>query len=688
MLDSDGLEDLTQVRKETKRILKRSIYEEKYALIESPPNSGKTTNAIRLSLESDTPVTYLSRRIDLYEQAEDIAEEVARKNEREVRYKRIPAPHRNCPTFRGENSGSVSAVKRLYKKGYSGREIHLRFPNETPCGKSCDYFQSLDDIDKNVDEIDLLIGNHSHANRKQYVDNRIVILDEFNSNPFLREFPDDGSNVIDTPGEIIPKFLDAAKANDDSFPSNRIRDITDLITTRPESPDGTALIDWFKETGADRRAGQALDFLNPELGKYDSVHTYAPLLAFSLLCMERIGPGIDLAPPPSGELDELWREVGLGDSVKCLRNRNTGEMYLLEAPDLSSAEQVLGLDGLPKKKLWNLLFASESGFCHRRVIDRRDYAEYLHSALNIELKQIGGGLHPYAGGNISRLDRERFEAVNAMEGQEFALISTKKALERYRKWGLLDKFVRKSDSQLNLEEQENRVSSGHQALHYSIIKSSNEFKKEELGVVAGMPFPSNDLVKIWAGFCGKGVKLEEEDGNKSFGDFGNQIYEHFAHDQVVQAALRFGRDESVYGEEGATVYLSTLALPDWFEVDVELTIEAKTKQAALLAKLLDLRRSVDKPRMALRTIRQIHDKIDADEHLPNVSKSGIRRALENLSSSVIEVEKDAGKRQADIFRLSDDANLLKSSDGNYFLRADNHIHSLKFDGNWIPKSKN
>lgn len=164
MLDSAKAGDIDEVRDYTTELIQSASDADRPVLIEAPPNSGKTTSAIELALHSETPVTYLARRIDLYEQAEELAEEHG-----EIRYERIPASHRTCPTFSGDNEGSASVVKRLYAKGYSGRDIHLRFPKKTPCGTSCEYFQAMERIDEEIGSIDLLIGHHSHCNRQQYV---------------------------------------------------------------------------------------------------------------------------------------------------------------------------------------------------------------------------------------------------------------------------------------------------------------------------------------------------------------------------------------------------------------------------------------------------------------------------------------------------------------------------------------
>ena len=683
MLDSEEAGNLDAVREHTTELLQSAPNSDEPVLIEAPPNSGKTTNAIGLAFHTETPITYLARRIDLYEQAENLAEDLAEEHAGEIRYERIPAPHRTCPTFKGENEGSVSTVERLYAKGYSGREIHRQFPNKTPCGDSCKYLEVMEKLDEEIESIDLLIGHHSHCNRHQYVRDRIVLLDEFNPGPFIRPFPDDSSNVIDTPAEIIPEFLRAVNEADDWFLGDAYQDVTDLLQGRDSFAEWAAALNWFKQNGADRREAQRFDFLEPTADEYDKVHAYAPFLTFSLLCMERLGPGIEVAPPPSGWLDEIWQKAGLGPATKCLRNRNSGTMYVLDPPDLTPAAQVIGLDGTPTVELWELLFAPEEGFNHEQVINRDDFTTYLRSAMNMEMIQIGGGMHPYAGGNISDLDEERFAAVQAIEGDRFAIVSTKKALETYQSRGVLDQFVRQSDTQASEEEDETRVSDEHQALHYSIVKSSNEFETEPLGVVAGMPFPSDDLVRIWAGFCGEAVEVtgnDDEERPKSFGEFGDKIYRHFAHNQVAQAVLRFGRDETVYENEGATVYLSTHAIPDWFDVDAEINIQSKEVQSALLAKLFEIQQSENKPRMAFRTARQLHDQIESDDTLPKTSEKGIRNALKRLTEkNYILVEKDAGKHFADIYRMTQDARIVEGENGTPFLRAGDDLHALDFD---------
>jgi len=682
MLDSTDAGDLSAVRDHTRELIESASDVDGPVLIEAPPNSGKTTNAIRLAREAEKPVTYLARRIDLYEQAEQKAEEYD-----DLRYERIPAPQRDCETFLGDNDGSATAVQRLYEKGYSGRRIHLEFQDYAPCGMDCDYIDTLETIDEEIESIDLLIGHHSHCTRHQYVRNRIVIIDEFNPDPFLQPFPGDNSTVIDDPGDIVPGFLNALDEVDTGFPTEIYGDVTDLIQRRDGPKGWQEAIDWFREKGASRRSAQNFDFLDPTLGEYDDVHAYAPFLTFSLLCMERIGPGIDLAPPPSGALDEIWQDGDLGPATKCLRDRNTGKMYALTPPDLSAATQVIGLDGTPTIELWNLLFAPDDGFDHQKVIAREDFPTYLRSAMNMSLIQIGDGWHPYAAGNISDSDSNRFTAIQTLEEDAFALVSTKQALERYQDRGLLDAFVKRTDS--NQDAADTRVSAEHQALHYATLKSSNAFEKEPLGVVAGMPHPGDDLVQLWAGFCGEAVEVtrsNEEDVEKSFGELGNKIYEYFAHDQVVQAILRFGRDESVYENGGATVYISTYALPDWFEVDDEYNVQSKELEGAVLAKLFEIYQEEDGHDLALRTVNQIYESVDEDDRLKDdPSKRGVRNALERLASKdYVNVQPDRGQYSADLYGWSGGGELLQAEDDTVILHVESDIHVLQLEDVWEP----
>lgn len=674
MIESPDPGNLDQVREATRGLIEQGFEAEEPVLIEAPPGSGKSTKAIQLAAEIDTPVTYLARRIDLYEQAERIAQDHGG-----IRTERIPAPHRNCDTFKGKTDGSPSALKRLYSKGFGGREIHLRFNSLAPCGKECPYFQRLSTINQELDSIDLLIGNHSHSRRQDYVRDRFVVLDEFNSDPFLRTFPNEESDAVDDPGIIIPAFLRSVAEYDEAFPANAYQDVTDLITNRGHPSEWWAAIDWFREHGASRRKAQRFEFMDATAKREDPVHALAPYLTLSLLCMETVGPGIEIAPPPDGSLDQLWNDADLAPQEKCVRDRNTGEMFALQPADLSSAAQIIGLDGTPTIELWNLLFAPESGFDHRQVIDREDFSTYLRSAMNMSFYQIGGGMHPYAGGNISRRDGKRLAFVYARENGRFSLITTRKILQRYKNRGWLERFVKRVDEDTQTEAESSKLYAEYRARHYATIKSSNEFEEEAIGAVMGNPFPDDRLVAIWAGFCGKAIDPPVESGEeKTFGEFGDRIYRHFAHNAVAQAALRFGRDDEVIENGGANVYISTFALPDWFEVDQQFELQTGKSVSAAAGKLYECWLASESEVDAFHTVNEIHDEISADDWPEKLRKRSLRDGLDDLvSKDYIAFKEKTGENGADIYRWDGDGEVICSDDVGELLIADGDVFLLE-----------
>src|SRR5699024_9069901 len=105
MLTSEQATDLDEVRQHTREAIREAGTAEERVLVEPPPSSGKSTTAYELASWSETPVTYLAGRTDLYEQAIDWCEEQS-----DLSYEVIPSPHRDCPTFRGETNTSENEV--------------------------------------------------------------------------------------------------------------------------------------------------------------------------------------------------------------------------------------------------------------------------------------------------------------------------------------------------------------------------------------------------------------------------------------------------------------------------------------------------------------------------------------------------------------------------------------------------
>ena len=668
MLTSEQATDLDEVRQHTRETIREACTAEEPVLVEAPPSSGKSTTAYELASWSETPVTYLAGRTDLYEQAIDWCEEQS-----DLSYEVIPSPHRDCPTFRGETSTSENEVKRLYNRGQSGRKIHYEETVETPClsmEPTCPYLEKLQRVEQATESIDLLIGNHKHGNRQMYIEDRIVVLDEFNPDPFLTRFPsEDDSNGMDVPGEIVRYLLSDLEEHDTEFPTEHFTDLTDFITNRDDIEARTDALEWFQEHGIKRSDAADLEFLNVTSYRYDAAHVLAPFLMCSLLCMEKVGPGISLAPPSEGDRRKAWMATGVGPGAKCVRDRNTGEMYVLQPPNLESAAQVIALDAIPTVALWNAVFGGASKFDHRQIIGREDLQRYLQHALKMEIVQLGDGMHHYAGGRMSSKDEQRFAAIEAREEEKLALISTKKVLEKYagRRWlGDYLKFDEGSED-------------GWLAKHYATVLSSNEFEREDLGAVFGTPFPGDDVIERWAGFCGEEASPEGTGSDKTFGDFGDKIYHHFTHHQVIQALLRFGRHESVRKNGGSTVYLSTEALPEWFEPEKSLQIRSDTKGCAVIEELVAAETSARRPALAYQTAKTLKTAVD-ERNGASVTQNYVRSLLEDLQScECVQTRENAGRGGATLYRwngnndvlqeMSNGARLLAMKDTAYILET-------------------
>lgn len=683
MLDGGQVGDLSLVRRHTKDILEASFESDDPVLVEAPPNSGKTTAALQLAATSDTPVTYLCGRTDLYGEAKKELEE----SNSDIDSVRIPTPHDDCPSFQEESPGDQERLKKLYNKGYSGRKLHFLPKKDalTPCGDDCRYLQKLNKVENRIDEIDVLIGNHRHSHRNHYINNRIVILDEFNASAFISSYPDPNSQIIDDPEEIVPAFLDSLANNDTGFPSARLRDFTDLLVQRDDKYVSDVAVEWFKIHGASRSDAEEFEFFSPSSFQHDRDHLLAPFLTLSILCMERVGPEIEMAPHSDSNILDIWEAANLNPSTRVVRNRNTSKMTILRPPDFSRAEQVIGLDATPTVALWNLLLPPKSDFDLRRVIKRSAFTEYLESALNMSIVQIGDGMHHYAGGRISTYDRERFRAVKAIEDRKAPLISSKQAIQKYREKGLLDDFVEDIGRKTSLEHS-NLQNIYFKASNFSSIRSSNTFEKQDLGMVFGTPYPGDDVIKRWAGLCGVGVDPQGIGKNKKFveaGDslesnddrkigvdsvpegIGKEIYEHYVHDQVVQAILRFGRDKSVIENGGATVYVSTHALPSWFEVTNELTISADDKEATIIEQLYEAFSTDNDDSFSYQTAKSIMKRVETTNAIDSISEKYVRDVLKSLAENdVAERREGYATGGADQYKWNPDAkveSVLRSS---------------------------
>ena len=163
--------DIIDVRQRTNATITRAIESGDRILVNAPPGSGKTYGVFDVAAATDTPITYLTQRRELYRDAIDRCEENG------LSYFLIPVPHEDCPCFDDEeHPGWSDLLTTLHSLGVSGGELHSHF--DLPCDGECEYMSNKD---YTSEKYDALIGYYTQAYAAKNIRRRQVVLDEFTS---------------------------------------------------------------------------------------------------------------------------------------------------------------------------------------------------------------------------------------------------------------------------------------------------------------------------------------------------------------------------------------------------------------------------------------------------------------------------------------------------------------------------
>jgi hypothetical protein len=388
--------------------------------------------------------------------------------------------------------------------------------------------------------------------------------------------------------------------------------------------------------------------------------------------MEKVGPGIVLAHDP-----DIWDACDVDPNVRCVRDRNSGEILVLTPPDLSHADQVIALDALPVQRLWEVVFGCD--FTLSRVIEREELDRYLDQGLEFDIIQMTEGMNHYSSGRTSSKDRERMFTVRSLEDRRFPIISRKKALASYASEPWLDQCVMGVDD----DEAETDLE-GYFARNYAKVLSSNLFEDESVGFVSGSPFPGDDIVKQWAALCGEATEpIRSGNDNSSplegFSGFGEEIYRHLTHGQVFQAILRFGRTQDTQ-KDTTSVYVNTQAVPEWVSTS-QITIHDMNNNRKRIHILEELLRAKYDEGISWQTQKTLWRRINERLEGESISKETIRKALSDEGiSDIIEVRKDAGKGGSDLYQWPSECTLLPYYDrearANHVLRTGSQAYLI------------
>jgi hypothetical protein len=486
-------------------------------LIEALPSIGKSYGLIKWADDTGNPLAVFTSRTKLYKQYADWCEE------RGLSYYILPSMFRHCETAKGEHGeGLEKFVKQNHSQDLSPIGIHRKAKKQhgenLPCqhNGNCTYFEKRDFT---PEKYDVLIGHHKHSHVPDYVEDRSVAFDEFPENDFLQEFTSTEVNLA------VRGFLD----QNPDFPGECVKDLKEYRHNPVYHEQGRK---WFVENNPEIKR-DATGVFNDKNG---SAHALAGAMAYAIL----IGD----------DLDNRWEYAELPNNWRAVQNPYTESLTLLTPPSLENAASVIGLDGTPTLAKWRLIL--RDSLQRKPLLSLKEKQNYFREALNLRLIQTRQAANHYSGKEgisvTPKLDTTVFEAIKTREGKSPTIISSKTALQKYRAEGI--------------EE----IASTTR--YYGDFKGENKFSTTRVGIVAGSSHYGDEYLEKWAALCGYSISRAEETRGmgQNFGEAGNELLHGMRENEVLQAAMRFGRDGN-----GATVYLHTSALPEWVPVERRLS---------------------------------------------------------------------------------------------------------------------
>ena|GEM_PF-1151501 len=266
---------------------------------------------------------------------------------------------------------------------------------------------------------------------------------------------------------------------------------------------------------------------------------------------------------------------------------------------------VVALDATGRSTLWELILGREvtTRDIHDSMRERR---EFLREVYGLQVVQTSQNAYSYEGDPsgknldddvelVAEVGRQYADAV----GQQPAVITTKGV-------------------ETHLEERLSDVASATE--HYGNLKGSNALADSRLAVLLGCQHFSDTFVERWAALAGQEVHRTGRGSTLDYNSpVGNELLRHMQEDQVMQAALRFGRDSG-----GALVFAHTAALrPDLPVVAEGTVVETFSKGAQATAAALS--------QLASRRKVTVADVVDALDDPPE--RRTVRRHLNRFTDA-------------------------------------------------------
>ncbi|WP_338739852.1 bifunctional DNA primase/polymerase [Haloplanus salilacus] len=226
-----------------------------------------------------------------------------------------------------------------------------------------------------------------------------------------------------------------------------------------------------------------------------------------------------------------------------------------------SENPVVALDATGRSSLWELILGREvtTRDIHDSMRERR---EFLREVYGLQIVQTSQNAYSYEGNPSGKNLDDDIELVDKVGRQYAGVIGQKPAV------------ITTNDVENHLEDRLSDVASATE--HYGNLKGSNALADSRLAVLLGCQHFGDKFVERWAALAGGEVHRTGRGSTLNYNSpIGNELLRHMQEDQVMQAALRFGRDSG-----GALVFAHTAALrPDLPVVAEGMVIETFSKGA-------------------------------------------------------------------------------------------------------------
>jgi hypothetical protein len=553
--------------------------DDQYTLIDALPAQGKSYGVVKWAAENDTPLTVLTPRRDLHEQNREWCDKFG------LTTYSLPAFHRNCDCANGNHGRKWKGrVTKLYQAGATAKQIHEMAPSyfgeELPCMRrgACPY---LNQWNFNLNDYDVLLGHYLHGYKKEIVDDRVVVIDESPTSAFIDEFePDEVASAVSY-------YLDSH----DGIPFSNY---TDLIENRSDQYRRDDALDWFERNNPELKPDSSVVMKNGS----DQINAKAPVMTHALLVGSDLGNGWEHSKLPNGRVSARNRNPH--------QDHNESELILLSPPPLEDAEAVIGLDGTPCRSRWELCLGHSVKYYE--VLDDMDRVSYINDTLNQTIYQMSNASKPYLSGKWVNLEEDTALITQVGERKRALpdLITSKSAIEQYRESGLLNSVGKRK--------------------YYGNLIGSNDFGASRLGLVIGSPHYGDTHLKMWGAFANEAVeRIGDERGlDVDYGSFGNELLREMQAGEVLQSIMRFGRNG-----DGATIFVSTGAIPDWVPLAGKGSVHKWSKGMKLVLDAIEQREEW-KTSDLLTTVEDRNTPVLSTHGQEFISERQVRRNLNTL----------------------------------------------------------